>query len=57
MLILLLLPLIPICIYIMKTKTPEEIRRHNEKTKRAVKCMTAGAVIGTALAIKDGDKQ
>ena len=56
MLILLLLPLIPICIYIMKTKTPEEIRRHNEKTKRAVKCMTAGVAIGTVLAIKDGEK-
>ena len=56
MLILLLLPLSPICIYIMKTKTPEEIRKRNEKTKRAVKCMTAGVAIGTVLAIKDGEK-
>ena len=56
MLIIILLPLLPIAFYIMRTKSPEEIRQHNAKTKKAAAGATAAFITGTAWAIRDGDK-
>ena len=55
MILLLLLPLIPICIYIAKTKTPEEIREMNKGTKKAIKDAAIASAAAAAIVIKDGN--
>lgn len=57
MLILLLLPLIPVCIIIHKTRTADQIRATHQKNMKAAGTAAATMAVATALAIKDGDGQ
>ena len=57
MLILLLLPLIPVCILISRTRTDEQIRATHQKNMKAAGTAAATVAAATVMAIKDGDGQ